>query len=234
MSSWVQVQKGMRDLSQDSSPLENYLHSLFPTEPSPLFEEARQASRDLGKAPISLSPHEARMMSIFIQMHHCRKFVEVGTLTGLSALWILQGLEDGGELWTLEKDEQHARAAKNIFRKHHLTGSQKKVHLIEGDAQQTLTSIESEGPFDGIFIDGNKSAYGAYLDWAEKNLKKGALIIADNVFLGGAVFTGNKATFSKKQIDVMKSFNERLSDPTRYASAIVPTGEGLFIAIKLF
>lgn len=224
----------MRDLSQDSSPLENYLHMLFPTEPDALFEEARAASRELGKAPISLSPHEARLMSTLIQMHRCHKFVEVGTLTGLSALWILQGLEKGGELWTLEKDEKHAKVAREIFEKYQKTNADKKVHLVEGDAQKTLTSLESKGPFDGIFIDGNKSAYGAYLDWAEKNLRKGALILADNVFLGGAVLTGNKAVFSKKQIDVMKNFNERLADPKRYRSVIAPTGEGLFIAIKLF
>lgn len=224
----------MRDLSQDSSPLENYLHMLYPTEPNALFEEAREASRELGKAPISLSPHEARLMSTLIQMQGCKKFVEIGTLTGLSALWILQGLSEGGELWTLEKDERHAKAARLIFEKYSEKNKDKKIHLIEGDAQKTLASLSQQGPFDGVFIDGNKSAYETYLDWAEKNVKKGGLILADNVFLGGAVLTGNKATFSKKQIDVMKSFNERLADPKRYKGCIVPTGEGLFVAIKLF
>ncbi len=224
----------MRDLTQDSSPLENYLHMLFPTEPSELFEEARSASRELGKAGISLSPHEARLMSTLIGMHGCKKFVEIGTLTGLSALWILQGLKDGGELWTLEKDERHAKIAREIFEKYQETQPNRQVHLLEGDAQKTLADLDGKGPFDGIFIDGNKSAYEAYLDWAEKNVRPGGLIIADNIFLGGAVLTGNKATFSKKQIDVMKSFNERLADPKRYQSTIIPTSEGLFVAIKLF
>jgi len=224
----------MRDLTQDSSPLENYLHMLFPTEPDALFEEAREASRQLGKAGISLSPHEARLVSTLIHMHGCKKFVEIGTLTGVSALWILQGLAAGGELWTLEKDESHAKIARGIFEKYQKIHSDKTVHLLEGDAQKTLATLDSQGPFDGIFIDGNKSAYGAYLEWAEKNVKKGGLILADNVFLGGAVLTGNKATFSKKQIDVMKAFNEQLADPKRYNSSIIPTGEGLFLAIKLF
>ncbi len=224
----------MRDLSQDSSPLENYLHMLFPTEPGELFEEAREASRTLNKAGISLSPHEARLMSTLIHMQRCKKFVEIGTLTGLSALWILQGLEEGGELWTLEKDEAHAKIANRIFDRYKETKTGRKVHLLEGDAQKTLLTLEDKGPFDGIFIDGNKSAYEVYLDWAEKNVRQGGLIIADNIFLGGAVLTGNKATFSKKQIDVMKSFNERLADPKRYRGTIIPTSEGLFVAIKQF
>lgn len=226
----------MRDLALNHTPQETYLHNLFPQEPNELFRQARLAAEELGRAAISLTPSEARLMATLIHSHKCKKFIEIGTLSGTSALWILEGLATGGQLWTFEKDADHAKMAKDIFKQYAKQEKEKEkvVHLIEGDAQETLKKVEAEGPFDGIFIDGNKSAYGAYLDWAEQNLKKGALILADNVFLGGAVFTGNTATFSKKQIEVMKSFNARLADPQRYFSSIVPTGEGLFVAIKLF
>lgn len=224
----------MRDLTHNLTPQQSYLHHLFPNEPLPLIQKAREASVSLGKAPISLSPSEARLISTLILSHRCRKFVEVGTLTGTSALWILQGLEAGGELWTFEKDLDHARMAKDILGQYQEYEKSKTVHLIEGDAEITLATIEAHGPFDGIFIDGNKSAYQFYLDWAEKNVRKGGLILADNVFLGGSVFTGNAAQFSKKQIEGMKIFNERLANPDRYASSIIPTGEGLFCAVKLF
>jgi predicted O-methyltransferase YrrM len=224
----------MRDLTKDLSPQETYLHHLFPAEPTPLFQQSRDAAEELGKERISLSHWEARLMSTLIHSHGCKKFVEIGTLTGTSALWILQGLKTGGELWTFEKDLDHGKQAKEILKQYQKSQDQKKVHLMEGDAQVLLSTIESEGPFDGIFIDGNKSAYINYLNWAETNLKKGALIIADNVYLGGSVFTGNAADFSKKQIEVMKAFNQRLADPEKYFSSIVPTGEGLFVAVKLF
>lgn len=224
----------MRDLTQSLRPQETYLHHLYPNEPTDLIHQARAAAVELGKAQISLSPSEARLMATIIQSHRCKKFVEIGTLCGTSALWILHSLASGGELWTFEKDRDHAKVAKDIFKLYSKTEENKKVHLIEGDAQETLKSINGDGPFDGIFIDGNKSAYGTYLDWAEENLKKGALILADNVFLGGAVFTGNTAIFSKKQIEVMRAFNERLANPEKYFSTIVPTGEGLTMAIKLF
>ena len=187
---------------------------------------------ELGKAEISLSPAEARLVSTLIFSHGCKKFVEIGTLTGASALWILHGLHKEGTLWTFEKEKLHAKVAKEVLRQYQKQQESQKIHVVEGDAQETLSSIEDEGLFDGIFIDGNKGAYGFYLDWAEENLKKGALIIADNVFLGGAVFTGNTAKFSKKQIEVMREFNRRLANFEKYQSAIVPTGEGLFVAIK--
>ena len=226
----------MREINQGSSPQENYLSHLFPHEPTELFSQARQASQSLGKAAISMSADEARLMSTLIRSHACENFVEIGTLTGASALWILQGLSEQSELWTFEKDPAHAKAAQmifDLFKKENPKGK-KKIHLLEGDATEMLSQIEDQAPFDGIFIDGNKAAYGKYLDWAEKNVKKGGLILADNIFLGGSVFTGNTAKFSKKQIEVMRDFNQRLADPKNYQSAVIPTGEGLFMALKLF
>ncbi|PIS10863.1 MAG: O-methyltransferase [Bdellovibrio sp. CG10_big_fil_rev_8_21_14_0_10_47_8] len=222
----------MREVSSDLTPQESYLQQLFPTEMHRLLDQARAASTEVGKAGISLGAQEARLVATLVRSHGCRKFVEIGTLTGASALWILQGLQNGGKLWTLEKDPKHAQIASDILAQY--KDGEKQVELIRGDAQETLKTLNAQGPFDGLFIDGNKSAYGAYLDWAEQNLEKGALIIADNVFLGGSVFTGNKAQFSKKQIEVMREFNRRLADPQKYLSSILPTGEGLFVAVKLF
>ena len=103
-----------------------------------------------------------------------------------------------------------------------------------GDAREELEKLNSLGPFDGVFIDGNKAAYGDYLAWAEQNLRVGGVILADNIFLSGSVWgESTQQKFSDKQIRVMQEFNNRLSDPTKFQSAVVPTFEGLFVAIKL-
>lgn len=223
----------MRDLSEDLSPQQNYLHHLFSDEASPLFAKAREFSDELGKTGISLSAIEGRMLATLVKSHSCKKFVEIGTLTGYSALWIASSLGPGGKLWTFEKDPKHANHAEKVLSLYQQQNPGIDLQVVQGDAVETLPSIEKEGPFDGIFIDGNKSAYCDYLDWAEKNLAPGALILADNVFLGGSVFSGNVAQYSKKQISIMREFNERLADPKRYISCVIPTGEGLFCAIKL-
>ena len=208
--------------------MEEYLSQLFNAQLPEKLKQARAQADLFGKGHISLGDLEAQLMATLIKTHGAKKFVEIGTLTGASALWILQGLGVGGELWTFEKDPKHAEAAGEI-----LQGL--SAHILVGDAVETLPGIESLGPFDGIFIDGNKGAYGQYLDWAEKNIKKGGLILADNVFLRGSVFPGAppSETFSKKQVEVMRTFNQRLADPKKYAGSIVPTSEGLYIAVKL-
>lgn len=208
-----------------------YIESLTPPE-SPSKRRSRQAAEDLGLDKISLSAAEGALLSFMIRRHNCRKFVEVGTLTGLSAQYILDGMDGEGTLWTLEKTPQHAEKAREAL-EGHPAGA--KAHIVIGDARLTLETLVPQGPFDGIFIDGNKAAYGDYLQWAEKNVRRGGLIIADNIFLSGAVW-GEETTqkFNAKQIRVMQEFNQRLADPRLYENTIVPTQEGLSLAVKLF
>jgi predicted O-methyltransferase YrrM len=215
----------MRELQSEQFPVE-YIKNLY-GEDDALKKRAREFSRELAKERISLSAVEARMMATIIAAQGSKKFVEIGTLTGYSALWILEAIGDKGHLWTFEKDAAHAQKAREVF------AGKSNVTLMEGDAEQTLAQIESFGPFDGIFIDGNKGAYGKYLDWAEKNLRSGGLVIADNIFLGGSVWDSlGDERWSKSVVETMQKVNQRLADRNRYFGAIVPTSEGLFVAIK--
>lgn len=213
-----------------SSAQEAYIQNLLSPEGS-LKNQSRQASEELGLARISISPAEAQLVKTLLRLHKTKKFIEIGTLTGLSAQYFFEALPEGGELWTLEKDPRHAQKAQEVFAQ--LDQSKKKIHLVVGDAREELPKLAAQGPFDGVFIDGNKAAYGDYLAWAEQNLRPGGLILADNIFLGGAVWGGSTAQkFSEKQTQVMQKFNQRLADAQVFDSAVIPTFEGLYVAIK--
>ncbi len=214
------------------SPQDQYLEQLFASENS-LMKQSRIFAEELGLARISLSPHEGRLLAFVLRLHGVRKCVEIGTLTGLSAQYIFASLGENGVLWTFEKSPQHAAKAAQIFAQ--MSDAKKSIHLHVGDAKEKLQEIEKDGPFDAVFIDGNKAAYGDYLEWAERNLRRGGLIIADNVFLSGAVWGASPAQkFNEKQIRVLQNFNQRLADESLYESALVPTSEGLFLGIKKF
>lgn len=208
---------------------ESYISSLVSLEEGPK-KLSREYAEELGLARISVSPAEAQLVKTLIQLHGCKKFVEIGTLTGLSAQYIFDALPAGGTLWTLEKEPAHAEKSKDVFSR--LDQSKKTIKLVVGDAREELVKLETEGPFDGVFIDGNKAAYGDYLAWAEKNLRPGGLVLADNVFLNGSVWGEPQQRFSDKQIRVMQEFNKRLADPAIFDSVIAPTHEGLYIAVK--
>lgn len=218
----------MRELN--STNKESYMNSLL-TEETNLKKKSRKFAEELGLARISISPAEGQLIKTLLKVHGTKRFVEIGTLTGLSAQYIFEALPAGGQLWTLEKDPRHGEMSEQVFSQ--MDQTQKSIHLVLGDARLELEKLSEFGPFDGVFIDGNKAAYFDYLMWAEKNVRPGGLILADNIFLSGAVW-GETTTqkFSEKQIRIMKEFNQRLADPALYEAAIVPSYEGLYVAIK--
>jgi len=206
-----------------------YIESLLPTE-SPVKLKARDLSEKLGLAGISISTAEAHLIQFLLQVIKPTKIVEIGTLTGLSATYFLESLPADGKLWTFEKSVEHAELAKQVLAADIKNG---RCEIRLGDAATELAKIENQGPFEAIFIDGNKAAYYQYWKWAEKNLAAGGLIIIDNVFLAGAVWGDTtKQRFNEKQVSEVKKMNQEiLSNPNFYAS-FIPTAEGLLAVCK--
>ncbi len=203
-----------------------YIESLGPTENEPM-QKSRQASESLGLDAISLSATEGSLIQFFIGSCGAKKVVEIGTLTGLSALYILRALPSDGQLWTLEKSTQHADLAAEVL-------TDERCRILVGDAEIKMQELNSEGPFDVIFIDGNKAAYLTYFQWAVSNTRPGGLILVDNVFLSGAVW-GDQTTqrFNEKQIAAVKKMNQLAFEDSKLSSVIIPTDEGLLVSRKI-
>lgn len=193
---------------------------------------ARENSEKLGLDGISLSKAEAQILQFLITDIEAKKIVEIGTLTGLSALYILDVLPDDACLWTLEKSPEHAELAAGVLSSYI---QKNKCKILIGDAKDKLQELTAEAPFDAVFIDGNKAAYLDYFDWAVANIKVGGLIIADNVFLAGAVWGEQTVQkFNEKQVRVVNEMNKLAFSGKNLKSTIIPTEEGLLICKKLF
>jgi predicted O-methyltransferase YrrM len=225
-----------------------YIQSLFAEE-----SDAKVLSRSLAQqvhlGSISLSQNEASFLRLVVHLHQPKRFVEIGTLTGLSAQYIFDGLPHGGELWTFEKNKDHAEKAKKTFSKlfdqepeiGKLPNQQpvwtftekdtlKKIHLINDDAEIALFFISEQAPFDGVFIDGNKASYINYLDWSIKHLRAGGILLADNIFLSGTVWGDKNEKFNELQVQVMKEFNMRLFKSAHFQSTLIPSSDGMLLA----
>lgn len=190
-------------------------------------EELASAGMD-----IHIGAEEGRLLQVLIHMHGVRSIVEVGTLAGYSAIWMARALTEGGRIVTLNKDPDHCAMARYYLSQCEVGN---RITMLEGDAHLLLPMLRPQAPFDMIFIDADKISYPDYLDWAEENVRQGGLIVADNTLLFGAVCKPSApADTPPATWDAMRRFNERLADPLRYYSVMIPTREGLSIAVKLF
>ena len=194
----------------------------------PLLKQIQLATQREQVERMQISPHEAGILSFLVQLSEAKKVVEIGTLYAYSAYHIAKSLPAKGQLWTIDQNEKRHETAKNLFRYHPLS---QKINWLCGQASKQLALLESQAPFDMVFIDADKGSYGKYLDWAEKNLKVGGLVVADNTFLFGAVYGSPKR--GTENLKIMKEFNQRLAKSPQWKGALIPTEEGLTVGIKI-
>lgn len=216
---------------QDSAKV-NYIEILvsekFEDEASNKILAALSLDNLLG---INIGLLEVQILNFLIQSNHIKKIVEVGSLYGYSAYHMAKCLPKDGKLWSIEKNQKNFNKAQELIAS---SDQAEKIELIEGDAKVKLEELKTKAPFDLIFIDANKGAYGDYLNWAKDCLRPGGLVVGDNTFLFGSVYDESEKThnMSSKNIQVMKDFNQSLIDSKSFETMVLPTPEGLTVAIK--
>jgi len=205
----------------------SYIRALFAPENDT--QATARASLTGENDKISIYAEEGKLLQLLMRIAGIKTVVEIGTLGGYAALWMAAALPPDGHLYTIEKDAARATLARANLQ------AQKNISPLEGDARTVLETLSVKGPFDMIFIDADKLNYLHYLDWAEKNIRKGGLVIGDNTLLFDAVWQKElPPRVRQTALEAMRQFNLRLSDPEKYCSLMLPTQEGMTIAQKLF
>lgn len=120
---------------------------------------------------------DGKLLRMLAETTSARHIVEIGTSTGLSAMWFAMALRcTGGRLTTFEYDAGRAATARNNFKE---AGVDSFITLIEGDAHQNVQRIKD--PIDIVFIDADKEGYVDYLEKLLPLVRPGGLILAHNV-----------------------------------------------------
>jgi caffeoyl-CoA O-methyltransferase len=126
---------------------------------------------------LNTTPGDAMMLRILVESAGCKRGIEVGVASGFGAVNMGIAFErTGGKLYSLELDPKFVAESRANLEK---VGLEKTVTVVEGDALKTLAGLTGE--FDFIFIDAVKKDYLKYLKLIEPKLKRGALVVADNV-----------------------------------------------------
>jgi predicted O-methyltransferase YrrM len=215
---------------QTPSPSIDYIRKLYARQ-DPLLESINAALAELG-IDKQIGPEEGKILQMLVVLTQVETIIEVGTLAGYSTLWLARGLPEDGRIYTIEQDPKNIAMAGKFFDQ---SDERDKIVQLEGEAHKQLDIIAEDGPFDMIFIDADKPSYGDYLDWAEKNLRSFGLIVADNTLLGGAVpQDAPPEGVPMVSWKAMRDFNERLADEDKYYTIMLPTQQGLTIAVKMF
>jgi len=201
-----------------------YLAGLTTAE-DPFLSDLKVAARAAGIPEIWISPEQAALMQILLRLRGARQVVEVGTLAGYSAIAMARALPADGVVRTLEIEDAHADFAEEWIAGSDVAG---KVQVIRGPAGENLPAFAAESA-DACFIDADKEGYGEYLDQCMRILRPGGLVMADNAFAFGELFSGNDSA----SVAAIRAFNAALAQRTDLQAIIVPLGDGCWVGSKL-
>lgn len=184
-------------------------------------QQAFDAPAAHGMPAIQLAPSEAKLTELLLRLAGARKVVEVGTLAGFSALRLARALPPDGEVHTIEFDPKHAAVAREVIEQ---AGESKRITVHVGRGVDVLPTLEAKGPFCGIFIDADKESYDLYGRWAAKHLRKGGLLLGDNVFLF------NQLLEDSPRAAAMRRFHEEAKQ--HFDTVCIPTPDGMLLGVR--
>ena len=212
----------------DDERLAQYVAAVYAPEDA-LLRDIRTRAEAAGMPDIQVAALDGRHLEVLVRMTGARRAVEIGTLAGYSGVSIARGLGEGGRLFTFELEPMHVAVATESFQR---AGVANRVRIIQGAARDLLATIEGEGPFDFCFIDADKEGYPFYLEWAERNLRPGGVVAADNAFLFGGLPSGTRPDASPGA-RAMDAFHRRLANGGAFRATVFPTGEGLAVGVRV-
>lgn len=174
--------------------------------------------------PRMLSGHlQGRVLSMLSKLIQPKNVLEIGTYTGYSALCLAEGMQENGELHTIDINEELFDFQRKYFDESTF-GKQIFQHL--GNALEVIPKLDKT--FDLVFIDADKSNYPNYLEIILPKLKKGAVILSDNVLWSGKVVE----TVKEDDLDTkaLLKYNEALNNHPKLETVLLPIRDGLTIS----
>lgn len=184
-------------------------------------QQAFDAPGKHGMPAIQLAPSEAKLTELLVRLAGAKTVVEVGTLAGYSAVRLARALPADGHVHTIEYDARHAEIAREVIA---AAGERDRITVHVGAGVDVLPTLEQHGPFDAMFIDADKENYDAYGRWGARHLRRGGLLIGDNVFLFGDLLDDTPRAAA------MRRFHE---EATRHFDTVtIPTPDGLLLGIR--
>ncbi len=192
-------------------------------EPQILQDLTRETHQKILFPRMLTSPLQGRFLSMLSKLVTPQKVLEVGTYTGYSALCFAEGLDDNGIIDTLDKNEELVDFQRKYFDR---SGYGKRINQHLGDALEIIPTLEAG--YNLCFLDADKANYINYFELIIPKMKRGGLILVDNVLWSGKVLREAK----KNDIDTrtLQEFNERLANDSRVESVLLPLRDGITIS----
>lgn len=175
-------------------------------------------------APQMISgPLQGQLLALISRMIRPLRILEIGTFTGYATICLAQGLQEDGQLVTVEANAELGHISQKYFVKSGLAG---KIQSIHADAKEYVKTITDK--YDLIFIDAGKQDYSYYYDAVLDHLNPNGVILVDNTLWSGKVTNEHKDNDTR----IMDSFNKKVNADMSVDVVMLPIRDGITVIMK--
>ena len=206
-----------------SQELEDYIEQHSEKEPALLAALNKETYQKI-LLPRMLSGHfQGRVLSMLSKLIRPVNILEIGTYTGYSALCLCEGIQENGQLHTIDIKEELVDFQRKHFDK---SPWEKQIFQHLGEAVDIIPTLDLK--FDLVFIDADKENYLNYFELIVPKMNKGGIILSDNVLWSGKVLEPlNPKDLSTK---TLLEYNQLLATDSRVETVLLPIRDGLTVS----
>ena len=203
--------------------LQDYLLEQSLREPE-LLAELRAETATLPEVNMQIAPEQGQFMALLARLIGVRRYLEVGTFTGYSALAVMLALPDSAQATCLDISDEWTAVAQRYWQRAGI-GDRMNLHLAP--ASDTLERLVDEGKsasYDMAFIDADKTGYWDYYERCLELVRPGGLILVDNTLWDGQVAD---TRHNDEDTCAIRDFNCRVRDDHRVDLSLLPLADGV-------
>ena len=205
----------------------SYIHSLEKSN-GPLLDEMEAYAKE-NRVPIIRKEVES-FLRVLLEMQHPTHILELGTAIGYSAILMGGCIDENSRITTIENYEKRIPIARENIKN---AGMEDKITVVQGDALEEMKKMP-DASVVFIFRDAAKAQYVHYLNEAVRLMKKGAVLVADNVFQEGDLIESRYIVTRRDRTihSRMREYLKMIKEEEQLVTTIVPMGDGLTVSVK--
>lgn len=154
--------------------------------------------------------------------------VEIGTGSGVGALWVLEGMLASGTLTSIDDEMEHSNIAKTSFQDAQIAPA--RFRLITNPVMDVMNKL-ADRAYDLVIFRHNPEDLPYAITEAHRILRSGGVFVIDNFFGGSKV--SDPAQRDPKTVALRESGKSLKNESENWVVSLIPTGDGLLLATKL-
>ena len=172
-------------------------------------------------ARMNIEQDQGRLMEFLVAWSGATTVVEVGTFTGMSALFLARGLRAGGRLLCFDVSDEYTSVGRTFWER---AGVADRISVTIGPAAESLAALPETPHIDVAFLDADKHNYGRYLDLLVPRLSGRGIVLIDNTLWSGRVVD---VSDTSRDTEALRVLNQRLADDPAFDTVMLGIGDGL-------